>query len=77
MINHRISSTIPSFPFYERYDGKDNDDDCLMMMMMMMIISTDMSSIQNPSSHTEDVSGIMKRMWVELLTLYRKLTIEV
>ena len=68
MINHRISSTIPSFPFYERYDGKNNDDDCLMMMMMMMmIISTDMSSIQNPSSHTEEVSGIMKRMGVELL----------
>ncbi len=76
MINHRISSTIPSFPFYERYAGKGNDDDCL-MMMMMMIISTDMSSIQNPSSHTEDVSGIMKWMWVELLTFHRKLTIEV
>jgi hypothetical protein len=27
MINHRISSTIPSFPFNDRYDGKDNDDD--------------------------------------------------
>ena len=34
MINHRISSNIPSFPFYERYVGKynwcddeDNDDD--------------------------------------------------
>ena len=26
MINHRMSSTIPSFPFNVRYDD-DNDDD--------------------------------------------------
>ena len=64
MINHQISSTISSFTFNVRYDDDDdNDDDSLMMMMMMMmIISTDMSSIQNPSSYTEEVSGIMKRM---------------
>ncbi len=37
----------------------DDDDD-------MMTISTDMGSIQNPSSHTEEVNGIMKWMWVEL-----------
>ena len=48
-----------------------------MMMMMMMMMFVIMSSIQNPSSHSEEVSGIMKRMWVELFTLYRKLTIEV
>jgi len=40
---------------------------CMMMMMMMMLISTDMSSIQKPSSHSKDVSGIMKWMWDELM----------
>ena len=28
-----------------------------------------MCTIQNPSSQTEEMSGIMKRMWVELLTV--------
>jgi hypothetical protein len=46
------------------------------MMMMMVMIMVDISSIQNPSSHTEEVSGIMKRMWVETEVSYRKLTIE-
>ena len=27
------------------------------------------NGIQNPSSHTEEMSGIMKRMWVKLLTV--------
>ncbi len=27
MINHRISSTIPSFPFLERYDDDYDDDE--------------------------------------------------
>jgi hypothetical protein len=40
-------------------DDDDNDD-----IMMMLTI---MCSIQNPSSYTEEVSGIIKRMWVELL----------
>ena len=30
-----------------------------------------MCTIQNPSSHTEEVSGIIKQMWVDS---YRKLT---
>ena len=43
------------------------DDDDETLSLDLLFISTDISSIQNPSSHSEEVSGIMKRMWVELL----------
>ena len=43
MINHQISSTIPSFSFYEKYDGKytadDDDDDCLSKDIKNLIIA--------------------------------------
>ena len=58
-----------------------NDDDDSLLDRNVNLSTSKISSfyvfIQNPSSHTEEVSGIMNRMWVELLTLYRKLTIEV
>ena len=54
-------------------DDDDNNNNCLMTS------SSDqqshqgshnfMCTIQNPSSHTEEVSGIMKQMWVDLLTV--------
>ena len=46
-------------------DDNNNNNNCLIKDLIRNIMCT----IQNPSSHTEEVSGIMKQMWVELLTV--------
>ena len=55
-------------------DDDDNNNDNNYLMTSSSSHQGFMCTIQNPFSHTEEVSGIMKQMWVELLTLYRKLT---
>ena len=57
-------------------DDDDDDDDnnnCLMSSssshhlirkVIKDLIRNFLCTIQNPSSHTEEVSGIMKQMWV-------------
>ena len=54
-------------------DDNNNNNNCLMTSSSSHhLISKShnfMCTIQNPSYHTEEVSGIMKRMWVDLLTV--------
>ena len=54
-------------------DDDDYNNNCLMTSSsshhLISKVIKFMCTIQNPSSHTEEVSGIMKRMWVKLLTV--------
>ena len=55
-------------------DDDNNNNNCMMTSSLsLQYVSHQgshtgnfMCTIQNPSSHTEEVSGIMKRMWVDL-----------